>query len=257
MQATPSGQVGYRFCFGETIIYVDPYLTDYVADQFGPGLKRLVASPFRPDQVIDAHWVFVTHAHADHADPTSLGPMAMASPDCRFVCTYESESIMRDVGIQISRILPAEEKWVRLSADLSVKTIPAAHLNLERNEKGGLRYAGFLFRHHGKLFYHAGDTIPHPEIFQSIKAEGDVDYAFLPVNERNYFRDHKGIVGNMSIREAFEMAEEIKARVLIPTHWDLFRPNSVFPEEIEFLYQKLAPNFKLQLCPVGKSYLFE
>ncbi len=257
MQATPSGQVGYRFCFGNSVIYIDPYLTDYVADRFGAHLKRRVPSPFRPEEVRDAQWVFITHAHEDHTDPTTLAPISKASPACRFVCTYETESILIQAGISRSRISLAEENWVQLTEGLSVKTVPAAHTNLERNEKGQLRYAGFLFRHNGKLFYHAGDTIPHPEIFQSIKAEGAVDYAFLPVNERNFFRDQKGIIGNMSIREAFEMAAELKTKVLIPTHWDLFEPNCVFPEEIEFLHKKLAPNFSLQISPVGQSYVFE
>jgi L-ascorbate metabolism protein UlaG (beta-lactamase superfamily) len=257
VQATPLGQVGFRFQFDETVAFIDPYLTDYVADQFGANLKRRIAAPFHPDEIRDAQWVFITHAHADHADPTSLGPIARSSPRARFVCTYETEAILAQADVDPSRIVLAEEKWSELREGLSVKTVPAAHLSLERNDKQQLRYAGFLFRHKGKLFYHAGDTIPHPEIFESLKKEGPIDYAFFPVNERNYFRDQQGIIGNMSIREAFAMAEELRVRVLIPTHWDLFQPNSVFPEEIEFLHQKLAPNFKLQICPVGQKYVFE
>ena len=51
----------------------------------------------------------------------------------------------------------------------------------------------------------------------------------------------------MSVREAFQYAEEIGARTVIPIHWDMFEPNSVLPEEIELLYAKLQPDFRLRM----------
>jgi hypothetical protein len=37
---------------------------------------------------------------------------------------------------------------------------------------------------------------------------GPIDVAFLPMNERSFFRKRRGIIGNMSVREAFAMAAE-------------------------------------------------
>ena len=77
------------------------------------------------------------------------------------------------------------------------------------------------------------------------------DVAFIPVNEQNYFRARRGIIGNMSVREAFQFAEEIGARSVVPTHWDMFAANQVYQEEIELLYRLLRPGFKLIMNPDG------
>jgi L-ascorbate metabolism protein UlaG (beta-lactamase superfamily) len=71
----------------------------------------------------------------------------------------------------------------------------------------------------------------------------------LPVNERNYYRDRAGIIGNMSVREAFAFAEEIGVDTVIPIHWDLFGPNSVLPDEIILVHRHLSPRFRLALSP--------
>jgi len=251
IHVTPLGQVGYRFQFGETVVYVDPYLSDAAAEQFGEALRRQVPAPLAPHAVTDAQWVLLTHAHLDHADPATLGPLAKASPQARFVCTWETEPILRGVGVSADRIEPATERWQPLGPGLQFCAVPAAHLTLDRDAHGQLRFAGYLFRCAGLLLYHAGDTIPHPEIFAALKQEGPPDWAFIPVNERNWFRDRAGIIGNMSVREAFQFAAELGVKNFVPTHWDLFAPNSTSVAEIELHYREMKPPFALRLLPVG------
>jgi len=41
----PLGQVGFRFDFDGTVVYVDPYLSDSVREQEGEDLRRLVPIP--------------------------------------------------------------------------------------------------------------------------------------------------------------------------------------------------------------------
>ena len=53
----------------------------------------------------------------------------------------------------------------------------------------------------------AGDTSVYEELLSCLKSVAPIDVAFLPVNEGT-FRDRRGIVGNMSVREAFELADE-------------------------------------------------
>jgi L-ascorbate metabolism protein UlaG (beta-lactamase superfamily) len=59
----------------------------------------------------------------------------------------------------------------------------------------------------------------------------------------------------MSVREAFHFAEKIGAKRLVPMHYDMFAPNGVFPEEIQMLYDKIQPGFKLEFLLPGKEYL--
>jgi L-ascorbate metabolism protein UlaG (beta-lactamase superfamily) len=130
-----------------------------------------------------------------------------------------------------------------------LRTVPAAHPDLEVDTDGHPCRVGYLLEYRGRKIYHSGDTSVCPELIEDLQKEGEIDVAFISVNERNYFREHAGIIGNMSIRDAFQLAEEVNVGTLVPMHWDMFTTNSVFPEEIELLFKKLKPSFALTLTP--------
>jgi L-ascorbate 6-phosphate lactonase len=249
----PLGQSGFRFAVGTSVLYIDPYLSDAVEKKHGPRFKRQVETPISASEITDANLVFITHAHTDHCDPVAAATIAMQSPQATFICTYESVPVLEKAGVSAAKIQIASEELTPLTKDFSYTAIPAAHPTLERDAKGRLQRCGFLLDFEDCLVYHAGDTSPHTEIFKALEGY-EIDYALLPVNEKNFFRDQMDIIGNMSIREAFHFAEKIGAQRLVPIHWDMFAPNSVFPGEIELLYEKLQPPFKLEFLLPGKEY---
>ena len=53
---------------------------------------------------------------------------------------------------------------------------------------------------------------------EALKQHAPIHMAILPVNEFNFFRSREGIVGNMSVREAFGLASEIGADRVVPVH---------------------------------------
>ena len=239
------GQTGFKFCFDEHIVYIDPYLSDYVEEIEGPRAKRQVPVKIRPEAIDDADWVIITHGHIDHCDPKSILPISHASPKCKFIAPREVCEQIKNFGINEERIIEAKERWWAIGSGLELIAMPAAHPTIQRDECGCLRCVGYIFRYQGKRIYHSGDTVVDPELIEKISASGGVDVAFLSVNEKNYYRDRLGIVGNMSVRDAFNLTEEIGAKALVPMHWDMFELNSVYPEEIELLYKKLTPRFEL------------
>jgi len=243
------GQSGVRFQLGESVVLVDPYLTDRVAEVYGANLKRMVPAPTAPHDVTDADWVLVTHEHLDHCDPTTLVPIAGASPNVQFMCPNDLRDHLVQIGIDHSRIVIARETWRDLSDTTRVRSVPAAHPEVERDADGLLKCVGYLFEHDGRRIYHAGDTSPHAEIFEALNPFLPIQAALLPVNEQNYYRERQDIIGNMTVREAFQMATDLEVDTLVPIHWDLFAPNSVFADELELLYEKLAPPFHMALTP--------
>ncbi len=250
ISVTPLGQVGFRLVFGETIVYVDPYLSNHVAQVEGTKLERMLPVPFTPDSIVDADWVFISHDHIDHCDPLTIKPISSASQKCCFICPSNVAKKLMEWGIPKSRVFVAVEgKWVTLSPTLSVTTVPAAHPEICRDNDTFALCVGFIFEYEKRRFYHAGDTAITDEFLGILKQFMPIDVAFLPVNEQNYFRERQGIIGNMTIREAFGLAEEIGARIVVPTHWDMFAPNQVYREEIELLYKLIDPEFKLSIYP--------
>lgn len=249
IQATWLGQSGLRIEYAGTVCYFDPYLSDSVEAEHGPLYRRQVAPPMRPDAVIDADFVFITHGHIDHCDPETLPALAQASPDCRFLAPSELRKTLVGFGIAEDRILDPIEKWIPLASRVRVHPVPAAHPEIERDAQGALRCLGFVLDCGGRRVYHAGDTSPDQKLIDALRALAPIHVAVLPVNEFNFFRSQMGIVGNMSVREAFALAAEIGAELLTPVHWDMFAPNSVYPEEVELLFDKLAPPFDLRFQP--------
>lgn len=243
------GQAGFLFSVGGIRGVIDPYLSDSVARRHGRELTRQIPIMVSPGE-LRVDWVFLTHAHLDHTDPDTLRPLANASPGARYVAPFESREILAEIGVSPAQMLPPRADWTELGNDLAVRAIPAAHVTLDRSPGGEWRSVGFLFRAGGVTIYHAGDTIPHPEIFSALAGES-IDFALLPVNERNYYRDRAGIVGNMTLREAFQMATDLEARTVIPTHWDLFAPNRTHVEEIETLHRLERPPFSLEVMTAG------
>jgi L-ascorbate metabolism protein UlaG (beta-lactamase superfamily) len=245
----PLGQCGFRFQFGETALYTDPYLSNKVAEVEGDDLQRLIPIPINPVEIVDADIALITHAHMDHCDLDTLVPISIASNRCRFVCPNEVAKLLVNAGLDERRIIVAHDSWIEVGPDLRIMPVPAAHPTVEIDEDGYIRCLGYIMEFTGRKLYHAGDGSPDDQVFDKLSQLGPIDIGFIPVNECNYYRDKRGIIGNMSVREAFQMAEDIGLKVLVPTHWDMFAINSVFPEELRLLYKLLNPSFEMLLNP--------
>ena len=246
---TSLGQSGFKLTIGNIVIYIDPYLSERVERIEGKHLQRMTPIKLQPGEIDDANYVLISHIHMDHCDPDTLIPMAKASNDCKFICPNEVRKYMLEFDIGGGRMITANTSWIRISENVQIMPIPAAHEAIEYDEDGYLRFVGYVIDYQGKRIYHSGDTSPHDQIISALEKLQPIDVAFLPVNERNFYKEKLGIIGNMSIREAFQMASDINVRTLIPIHWDMFEVNSVFRDEIELLYNRLKPDFELILEP--------
>lgn len=243
------GQSGCSLGFPGCTVYVDPYLSDSVQQLDAPDLERLLPIPSPPDRIADADWVLLTHEHIDHCDPHTLPALARASASARFMGPAPVIALLQSWGIGADRLHPAEERWSDLAPGLKVHAVPAAHPLLERDQQGGLRYVGYVLEHQGRRLYIAGDTGVTQELIDSLAELKPITAAMLPVNEQNYFRARRGIIGNMSVREAFQLADELEMEAVVPVHWDMFAANSVAPEEMQAVYRQMQPRFRLLVRP--------
>jgi len=248
---TPLGQTGFRFEFPDVVVYIDPYLSNSVQEKESPDLERLMEVPIPPENIPDADWLLITHEHRDHCDLDTLLPISESSPQCQFICPKTAGDMLKRAGIAPQRVHLAPPEPTQIAANLSIQAVPSAHPEVETDPDGSWRWVGYLIRYRGQTIYHAGDTAANATVIAQLRDCGNIDVAFLPVNEQNYYRDRRGIIGNMSIREAFQFAEDINTKTVIPTHWDMFAVNQVFREEIELLYEKLQPPFKMTINPTA------
>lgn len=243
------GQAGFRLQFDEVTLYIDPYLSDSVEIAEGPALRRQVPIWKLPSEVNDANWVLITHTHMDHCDIDTLGPLSQASAGCTFLGPKEVGNVLAEKGIANGRFTCATNRWHELGANLRVHPVPAAHPTIEIDHLGDFRQVGYIIEYKGRRIYHAGDTSLNDVMIEAVSTFKPIDIAILPVNECNYYRNNCGIIGNMSVREAFKFAENINVRKLVPMHWDMFLPNNVYQEEIEAYYAMAGSPFDMVLNP--------
>ena len=244
------GQSGVRFDTGDCVIYIDPYLSHSVEEIEGAGLKRLAPIWKDPNEIRDANYVLITHEHLDHCDPKTLPKIAEAARLAKFIGPQPVLELLSSWDVTPDRLIEtSESKWQKLSDSVKVLATPSAHPTIDRDEFGRPRFIGYLLEIYSKRILHTGDTSLTQDVLDALKRNLPIHTAFLPVNERNFFRDKRGIIGNMSIREAFGLAEELDVKQVIPVHWDMFAVNEVTPEEIHAVYRRMSPNFSLLMRP--------
>ena len=239
------GQTGLRIDLGDLTVLVDPYLSHSVQELDAPDLVRQVPIPYQPSELTMVDWVLITHEHMDHCDPHTLPALAQASPQARFVGPLAVRRQLEQWGITSERIQASPSAELDLGEGLRVRTVPAAHPRIRFDQDGRPQAVGYLFSHDGRNLYLAGDTSVCDELLEELKQIGKIDSALLPVNEDNFFRRRRGIVGNMSIREAFCLAAEVGIQHVVPVHWDMFAVNSASPEEVKAIYAADAWPFQL------------
>jgi L-ascorbate 6-phosphate lactonase len=226
------GQAGFVIKGGSTIAYIDPYLSDSIADGGGP--RRRFPIPLDPAAITHAQVVFATHEHMDHTDVPTLGPLMAASARAPLVASPQGRTEI---------------------AGLAYTAIPAAHYSYEVDAEGHSRWMGFLIECNGVTLYHAGDTLVIPELLAALDGVS-LDLALLPFNGRDYFREQQDIIGNMWSREVVALAARLGARVLIGIHNDLFAENRVNTGMLFDEIDRQAPWQRCHILQPGELYLY-
>ena len=145
-----------------------------------------------------ADFIFVTHEHGDHYDPTALD--ALTGEKTRFITNARCAEL-RGSG-EVMRNGDA----ITLRDDIKVDAVPAYNYSEGRTQFHPKdRDNGYVFTIDGLRIYVAGDTEDIPEM-AAIK---DVDIAFFPVNQPY----------TMTVDQCVAAAKVVQPKVLIPYHF--------------------------------------
>jgi L-ascorbate metabolism protein UlaG (beta-lactamase superfamily) len=226
------GQASVAIKTPHGMVYVDPYFSDYVervTRRQGAPVVRRYPTLLDPAAVSNAGLVLITHDHEDHLDLETLPQVAAASPQARFVLPGRSARMLAEVGVSSHRMLvPPPWEPVSPIAGISVTALPAAHETVEEEPGLGHRFLSYVIESEGVRIFHSGDTVVHPALAEWLQAHR-VDVGLVAINGRDYFRAQKGIVGNMTYREAADLAALAGFEMTIPLHYDLFDTNGEDP----------------------------
>ncbi|MFS0636401.1 metal-dependent hydrolase [Mesobacillus foraminis] len=182
---------------GKTIL-IDPFLT-------GNGLTDLKANEVTADAIL------LTHAHNDHVGDTveiakRTGALVVTNAD---LATYLSWQGVQTHGMNIGGSYEFDFGKVKMTQAFH----GSGYVTDGQQIIYGGMPAGILFSAEGKTIYHAGDT----GLFSDMKLIGerhDIDLAFLPIGD-NF---------TMGPEDAAAAAEFLKAKLVVPIHFNTFPP---------------------------------
>ncbi|MBN2157274.1 MAG: MBL fold metallo-hydrolase [Candidatus Lokiarchaeota archaeon] len=251
------GQAGFGFRYNNISLIIDPYLSNYLSKKYKDSLfphTRLMDIPIAPEQIKNLDFLISTHPHSDHMDPETIPLLFKGNPHMKFIipAAAKEESIKR--GAYSENLMPAiSEKEIRISEEIVVIPIPAAHEELTKNEKGEHYYLGYIIKFGDHHLYHSGDCCPYDGLEQLLTQYG-VQIAFLPINGRDEYRLSNGIAGNFRISEVLEICRKTSIHHLVVHHFGMFAYNTVTDGELEKLAECSTPDLGIIIPKMFYKY---
>jgi L-ascorbate 6-phosphate lactonase len=237
------GQNGYIFKSAEgTLVSTDLYLTNSCAEAYagsGINLDRRIPILLPPEEVeVDVYTC--THNHMDHTDPETIERLRNKDT-MQFVGPHPTCEVYRQKGIETGRIVPA---WPDCEIEFrDVKIRGAFALPTDDSD---LNHMGFVLQFgKGPSVYITGDT-DYSELLASA-ARHSPDILITCIN---------GGFNNLSHYEAAYLAAQVKPKIAIPCHYDMFPDNSVDPGQFRASLTMRAPEVRYQQLEHGKPFLF-
>lgn len=151
----------------------------------------------------DADIIFITHNHYDHYSENDIKKIYNANT--KFIITKDLEKELLNLGIKkenIITVVPCNNYNV---LDISFMTIPAYNINKPFHPKEN-NWVGYLINYNNFTYYIAGDT----DITKDNKLI-KCDVAFLPIGGKY----------TMNYKEAAELTNIIKPKIVVPIHYGL------------------------------------
>jgi L-ascorbate metabolism protein UlaG (beta-lactamase superfamily) len=198
--------------------------------------KNIVVDPFISENpkctlklidVAKADIVALTHNHFDHrGDCIEIAKRDGAS----FVCSYENKIVAEEYGLD-------DIISLNIGGSCVVKEITIVCTTAQHSGNP----CGFVFIGKSGSVYHAGDT----GLFGDMALIGELytpDVALLPIGGHY----------TMGPNEASKAAELLRAKVIIPMHYDTFDVIKQNPKEFKALVQKRIKS-KVAIIKEGQS----
>ena len=246
------GQSGFLLQAHGNHLLFDPYLSDSLTKKYATTDKphvrmtELVVDPLRLN-FVDV--VTSTHNHTDHLDAETLVPLLQANSNIAVVVAAANREFSADrLRVPAERLIGVDAGESFTAAGFTIRAVPAAHENIDRDELGRCRFVGFVVECDGKTIYHSGDTVLYDGMVQQLR-RWNIDVALLPINGR---APERRVAGNLSGREAAQLAKEIGARIVIPCHYEMFEFNTATTDEFLNTARKIGQ--PVQVLRAGERF---
>lgn len=197
---------------GFTII-TDPVFSRWIGLNLGPltlGLKRLIQPALELESVPKPDLILLSHAHMDHFDIPTL--RAMEHPTQELVTARATTDLLRSTRYKrVQEIGWGEEIYV---GPARIRAVEVNHWGARMRTDTWRGYNGYVIQIGKRRVFFAGDTA-NTDSFRQV---GGADLALMPIGAYDpWIRFH------CTPEQAWRMANDARADVILPVHFQTFR----------------------------------
>jgi L-ascorbate metabolism protein UlaG (beta-lactamase superfamily) len=254
------GQSGFLVQFRGRHLLIDPYLSDSLTKKYAASDKphvRMIERVVDPARLDFIDVVTSSHNHTDHLDGDTLVPLIAANPGLSIIVPEANRVFAAGrLGIEAIELIGMDDGTTRHVGPFTFHGVPAAHDQLEQDERGHHRYMGYVIQLQGApssprgnapspfTIYHSGDTIPYEGLADRLR-RFTIDLALLPINGRG---PERKVAGNLWGDEAATLAKEVGAKLAVPCHYDMFTFNTATPEQFVAQCERSGQAYRVPRC---------
>jgi len=182
-----------------------------------------------------------THHHNDHCDVYTVNAIK-ANTDCKFYGPQNTVLKMSQLGVPEDRrvlVKPGESLKFKDIEVLVLENYDPSAFNSGHTGREPESMAeccvSYLFKTKGGNILHVGDA-HFSDIFKAIGDQYEIDVALVPFGNNN-----RGVSDKPSVFDAVRIAEDLKAKVVIPMHFDNWANSQGDPKQF---YNYVKENLK-------------
>jgi len=245
------GQSGFLLQWEGRHLLTDPYLSDSLTKKYAGTDKphvRMTERVVAPEKLAFIDVVTSSHNHTDHLDGETLRPLIHANPDIRLMIPEANREFVAQ-RLQVNPRMPLgiDDGTSASAAGFRLTGVASAHEELERDPQGRCKFLGYIVELGPWKIYHSGDTVWYEGMTGRLQPWAP-DVALLPINGRS---PERRVPGNLNGREAANLAKDIRARLVIPCHYEMFEFNTASPDEFVAEAQRLGQPCRVLKCGEG------
>lgn len=213
------GHASFIINFYGTKILIDPTLETRIGvtpvrnHTIGP--RRFVEPALTTDQLGPIDLLLLSHAHTDHFDLPTI--KKIESPNTHIITAKNTAFLLK--GLNFSSV--TELHW-RASIDISgvtIKAIEGQHWGARLPWQKGMEANSLLLSKNGVNIFFGADTGYTAKISEQLSGI-DIDLAIIGIgaySPKSFEAKHA------TPEQAWQMAEEIGAKWVVPMHWGTFK----------------------------------
>jgi L-ascorbate metabolism protein UlaG (beta-lactamase superfamily) len=210
------GHSAFLFRLNGKLLLTDPCLYSL------PGTKRLVDSPYSPEELSRVDFILFSHTHRDHYDEKSVKQILRMNPDVHFLVPLKMAPLLEKIGAKNITEAGWYQEFAGLrSLGLRVVFLPARHWNRRwLHDTNRELWGSFHIADEKHSIYFAGDTSFGDHFREVNSLFPSTSHVFMPVGayKPNYImRD-----AHISPEEAADAFHHIGGRHFVPMHYGTY-----------------------------------